>query len=89
MSRNVSLLALLFGVGIFVLLLSFARTDLRTVSGETNSLELRHSISYHDASASKRPEKRQLLAFIGVQVCLQTCPSINTHTIETDPATSL
>jgi len=68
MSRSISLLALLCGVGIFVLLISLARTDLTGVPADSSSSDLRQSVSHTSALAKKQVDKRQLLAFIGVQV---------------------
>ena len=70
MSRKLSLLASLCGVGILMLLISLARTDLSRVPADSGSLELRQSVIYGGASSSRMVDKRQLLAFIGVQVCM-------------------
>ena len=73
MSRSVSLLALLCGTGIFVLLTSLARTDLTGVPADSTLSDLRQSVSHTSALATKQVDKQQLLAFIGVQVCMHAC----------------
>ncbi|DBA81436.1 TPA: hypothetical protein ACH3X1_007222 [Trebouxia sp. C0004] len=67
MSRPISLLALLCGVGIFVLLISLAQTDLTGVPADSSSSDLRQSVSHTSVLAKQQNDKRQLLAFIGVQ----------------------
>lgn len=79
MSRSVSLLALLCGFGIFVLLISLARTDLTEVPADSSSSDLRQSVSHTNSLAKKQVDKRQLLAFIGVQVCTHASSPVVAH----------
>ncbi len=74
MSRRLSLLALLCGVGVILtLLISLAGRDLNRLSADSSLEDLRHSISYQSGSVGKQPDKQQLLAFIGVQVSMRAC----------------
>ena len=79
MSRSVSLLALLCGFGVFVLLISLARTDLTGVPADSSSSDLRQSVSRTSALAKTQVDKRQLLAFIGVQVRMHASSPVASH----------
>ena len=62
-----------------MLLISLARTDLTGVPADSSSSDLRQSISQTSALAKKQVDKRQLLAFIGVQVCMHASSPVASH----------
>ena len=68
MSKGLTLAALVFGTGIVLLLISLARTDLSRVVYQEDSLDRREKVSSQSGHVKERLVKRQLLAFIGVQV---------------------
>jgi len=62
-----------------VLLIRLARTDLTGVSADSSSSDLRQSTSHTSALAKKQVDKRQLLAFIGVQVFMHASSPVASH----------